>query len=450
MLRQCNKCDETLPLDNFEVTVKDADGIPKSRRGACKACYAAGRKSKVASAAAAGKLCTPSTTPASHACNKCGKNAADGAAFKWRTDNLTGGWRNECNECYNDKKYHVTHRERKMAENPEAYRRHNAEVHRRYREAHPERYRVQRDNRRKDSAHKIKDIEASANARGIPFAEADREAMQAKLVDGCHYCGFMVDDGEVLNGLDRVDPDLGYTDSNTVPACPTCNAMKACYTVDVFIHDMRAIACKRNRTPPDMACPRRRLVPLCGSAEAREAPDVDKTNNLPDEVNIGLLSGQCYLCGRSPALGIDRVDASLGYTANNVQSCCTSCNYHKKSMSLADFDEHVSYVAAHTSEWVIDSNVADAPLKLCNGMLRVPVEGTGMDGKSMVFPSISCASISLGVSKRAIQKALNVPSATSSGCTWVTVEPRVYNEQHIIPDDAATFLRTFRQQKVSK
>jgi hypothetical protein len=323
-------------------------------------------------------------------------------------------------------------------------------MQRRYREAHPELARAHRDNRRKNCAQKIKDIETSANARGISFAQGDREAMQAKLADGCHYCGFIVDDGDVLNGLDRMDPDLGYTDANTVPACPTCNAMKACYTVDVFVHDMRTIACMRKLAPPDSSCPRRRLVPLCGSAEAREAPDVDKTNSLPDDVRIGLLSGQCYLCGRSPAFGIDRVDASLGYQEDNVQSCCTSCNYHKKSMSLADFEEHVSYVVAHTSEWVIDTNVEDAPLKLCNGMLRVPVMATGMDGNSMVFPSISCAANSLGVNKRAIQKALNVPAATSSGCTWVTVEPRNYNEQHILPDDAATFLRTFRQRKLCR
>ena len=36
-------------------------------------------------------------------------------------------------------------------------------------------------------------------------------------------------------------------------------------------------------------------------------------------------------------IGIDRVDNTLGYTSNNVVSCCTECNFMKRTMNYQTF-----------------------------------------------------------------------------------------------------------------
>ena len=74
-----------------------------------------------------------------------------------------------------------------------------------------------------------------------------------------------------------------------------------------------------------------------------------------------LFSGLCFYCGTEPTNvffrkilngkfiynGIDRVDSSLGYTIDNCVSCCTTCNYMKRSLSLDNFTKHVKRIASH-------------------------------------------------------------------------------------------------------
>ena len=47
----------------------------------------------------------------------------------------------------------------------------------------------------------------------------------------CSYCGLRREGGI---GMDRADSNVGYTLSNVVPCCPTCNFMKRLLTVDQF------------------------------------------------------------------------------------------------------------------------------------------------------------------------------------------------------------------------
>lgn len=46
----------------------------------------------------------------------------------------------------------------------------------------------------------------------------------------CYYCG-----DKTINGLDRVDNKLGYTNDNSVSCCPTCNRMKLTMKSKSFI-----------------------------------------------------------------------------------------------------------------------------------------------------------------------------------------------------------------------
>jgi hypothetical protein len=72
-----------------------------------------------------------------------------------------------------------------------------------------------------------------------------------------------------------------------------------------------------------------------------------------------LVLANCYYCGSAPNMqktvihrgekfflnGIDRKINSEGYTNDNTVSCCSACNYLKKSMDAADFIYHVNFIA---------------------------------------------------------------------------------------------------------
>jgi hypothetical protein len=50
-----------------------------------------------------------------------------------------------------------------------------------------------------------------------------------------------------------------------------------------------------------------------------------------------LFVGACAYCGERPALGIDRLNSSLGYIKRNVVPCCWQCNSAKKVYSVKSF-----------------------------------------------------------------------------------------------------------------
>jgi len=58
----------------------------------------------------------------------------------------------------------------------------------------------------------------------------------------------------------------------------------------------------------------------------------------------------CTYCGRPPldskATGIERVDNSKSYTAENSVPCCALCNRAKRAMPVKDFLDWISQLAA--------------------------------------------------------------------------------------------------------
>lgn len=57
-----------------------------------------------------------------------------------------------------------------------------------------------------------------------------------------------------------------------------------------------------------------------------------------------ICSKDCVYCGASSRIGIDRIYSGDGYTMDNVQPCCGTCNMMKFTMSHEDFLRHVSKV----------------------------------------------------------------------------------------------------------
>jgi len=56
----------------------------------------------------------------------------------------------------------------------------------------------------------------------------------------------------------------------------------------------------------------------------------------------------CVYCGEHEKLrGLDRLDNALGYTVDNVVSCCFMCNQMKSNRATEKFLEHCEKVVSH-------------------------------------------------------------------------------------------------------
>ena len=57
------------------------------------------------------------------------------------------------------------------------------------------------------------------------------------------------------------------------------------------------------------------------------------------------LTGQpCTYCGAVMEVGIDRVDSEFGYSLENSVSCCSICNFMKRTHSKGVFLSHVTKI----------------------------------------------------------------------------------------------------------
>lgn len=76
----------------------------------------------------------------------------------------------------------------------------------------------------------------NAPKRGLAF-ELTFEQFKVMFEGNCHYCG-----DHSCRGIDRVDNAIGYTVSNSVGCCATCNKMKWILPKDTFIAQVKKIA----------------------------------------------------------------------------------------------------------------------------------------------------------------------------------------------------------------
>lgn len=425
---QCIDCKKTKPIADFELTAA------KRPRKSCKSCRHISRKAS-SSAKVKSKDSTGAVKPTQ--CIKCGKGP-DEVEFRFRADMVKEAWRNECNSCINEKKYYAKYREKKLAENPEEFRRHNAEIHLEWTKKNPEAVKLQQEKTATIPSRRIRQIMTSAKSRNIFFQEAVMSVLQERLKDECFYCKFVPGDKVPLNGLDRVDPGSGFTEENTVACCATCNNMKGPFSIDEFIMNVRKI--QKNREV-DIDAPdidnRYRLPAFGGRADLRAAPSKDKKDFLSINEKVDLWSANCYLCGRSPALGIDRMDAAGDYTLDNSRPCCTDCNYMKKDTPLDEFLKHIGYVVYHTQNWVL-RDISDEPFKTCGGVERRPIAVTGNnDDTLLIFPSVYIAA-----------KIMNVPYSTLN--TACAKEVKVFGFRLKLVDHRAYRLQSVRYEIVKE
>ena len=58
----------------------------------------------------------------------------------------------------------------------------------------------------------------------------------------------------------------------------------------------------------------------------------------------------CTHCGAAiETIGLDRIDSSLPYRADNVEPCCRKCNQMKSDWSTVDWYEHMGKIMLHNA-----------------------------------------------------------------------------------------------------
>ena len=83
------------------------------------------------------------------------------------------------------------------------------------------------------SVNIVNDIKYKAIKRGKVWNLAHTEAFQ--LIRGqCYYCGFIPSWPDTRVGIDRVNNDIGYENTNCVSCCFTCNSAKGILTTEEF------------------------------------------------------------------------------------------------------------------------------------------------------------------------------------------------------------------------
>lgn len=426
-MKTCKTC-------NIEKTI----GCFEANRGVCKPC----RQSSRTQAAKNAKV-DPASIPKPAFCDQCGKSNKE-VEFKFRTDLIKGGWRTQCNTCYNSKGYCEKSRTKRREEDEEGYLKRNAETHMDWVRRNPEKVRIQQLKTASDNLRKIKTIRTSAQARNIVFSIVDMDEMAAKLSKPCYYCEFTPKENDILNGLDRVDSSLGYTDYNTVPCCATCNAMKGQQSMDMFITNVRRIV-NYQKIEYCEAFDRIRLAPFSGRTDLRNAPKKDKTDFLTRDDKLRLWSQPCYLCGRAPAFGIDRVDASGDYTIANSKPCCTNCNYMKKDISLKDFQKHLGYIMYHSDHWTI-RDITDEHSIALSGDAREPLGVMDNGEIVLIFPSITRTITMFNLSTQSLPNAIKTGSICRNH-RWIPASNRMYNTQNINADKVYEILSSLEPRK---
>lgn len=146
------------------------------------------------------------------------------------------GQRERKNAKGREMKYYQTYRERKREENHEAFKAHNNEIQKEWRSQNIEHM---REWARTHVNTRLSAIKSSAVTRNKSWNITDEKAKEL-MTSPCHYCG-LINLGVRVNGIDRVNNDIGYEDGNVVPCCKLCNYFKKNYTVEQFLAHAKRI-----------------------------------------------------------------------------------------------------------------------------------------------------------------------------------------------------------------
>jgi hypothetical protein len=114
-------------------------------------------------------------------------------------------------------------------------------------------------------------------------------------------------------------------------------------------HECRICHNKRNKAR-NKNTPKQRYNTYITGARIREIPF-----NLTFEEFESFWNKPCYYCGDAieDGIGLDRQDAKGEYQMGNVVSCCSNCNYAKKSQTTPEFIAMCIKVAAKFNNHIV-------------------------------------------------------------------------------------------------
>ena len=195
-------------------------------------------------------------------------------------------------------------------------------------------------------------IKCSARRNKHPYsADFTNDIMFDMMRKGCFYCE------NIATTLDRVDSKLNHTLDNCVGCCHGCNMSKGVADSATFIK--KAYYRARGKYYDDdtniwfVNKQKPRLYMYKTNAN-KQGVQFDLTVK---EFEV-LIEGNCEYCKRSPItwFGIDRVVPSLGYTTDNIVSCCFDCNVDKLEGDVDTMMKRNCKIAnrVDTSELAID------------------------------------------------------------------------------------------------
>jgi hypothetical protein len=248
--------------------------------------------------------------------------------------NILVNGQNNCDEC-NNKYKNELNALREQYNTPFLYKVFNKEL-------------CEFQNRKTDSINEFwRNITRGANERNMLFTLSYEDYIKITL-QPCYYCGFQSE--YKVNGIDRINNNKGYIQSNCLSCCKMCNIIKHINHPIAFIDKINAILnyMEHNVQISNALLEKWKHVYLTSYT----APYLTYKNEVKKKKNIEMTltkeeynlikSKACYLCGIKPSTnhknGIDRVNSEIKeYSLENSMPCCSHCNLMKNEYNLYVF-----------------------------------------------------------------------------------------------------------------
>jgi hypothetical protein len=223
--------------------------------------------------------------------------------------------------------------------------------------------------KKRDNDNRINSSRSHTKRRKLQYNLSKQKEDEIKNATKCFYCDGD-NDGNSF-GADRMNNPIAYEDDDVVPCCKYCNRMKGCLRYNEFmeacknIYEFQTLGKKTERfvnwrvdyRKPWEESNKRGEKYICNGKEycfksklhscahrkySDYKYDAEKSRNLTFELTkakfIQMRESPCTFCGYDlQDVGIDRIDNSKGYSDDNCQPCCTTCNFMKFDQSNDEF-----------------------------------------------------------------------------------------------------------------
>jgi len=210
----------------------------------------------------------------------------------------------------------------------------------------------------------------------------------------CYYCLHCVENE--VNGIDRVNNDIGYETDNCVPCCETCNMMKHYFHPLFFIDICKIISSKKTPTKDFYKKWKEYYGRSCNNNYTNYKKKTEALRGLPfnltQEEWDKITREACYLCGYRDAkgIGIDRVDnAKREYSLDNVKPCCGGCNDIKGDISLESINTKAKEISDVWSETIIFDSIPRSKNPMREGPRKNEIVEAEDEPERKVWKSLS-------------------------------------------------------------